>query len=429
MDQLPAECREHFLLYLMPEDIGTFSLVSKWWFESLKDEILWKNVYLRAFGGSKPSDSGWREVCTNSFAALYAVMKDGERYLSALENSSVRYKKLADFILGGNYTQEELQGLCRLTTLPAILGHVAKAGHGAILKRLAMHLPPRMVRSQLLSIFLKSSEGGHVEQLEWAVALDPNLDVNNIFQLPSGESVTALLVACQSNSLGAVRFLLKKAAKITVVSREISLTPGRRRTWKIINVPCPVSHAISHGFTPMVKLFINHIAESNAPKAEKTRTLQGYLEQAVRNNLTDVVDYLLEKKEYVDINGMTGLSSSDGVAISLVQPNDETEKTLRLSAVGPAIFHAVMQGHIEMTRLLINKGADVNVRTTQRRTALHVSSYYGTLDCAKLLLDNGAEVDTKTSEGATPLSVASWKGHKAIMEVLQQELAKRKGKG
>jgi len=77
MDQLPAECREHFLLYLMPEDIGTFSLVSKWWFESLKDEILWKNVYLRAFGGSKPSDSGWREVCTNSFAALYAVMKDG----------------------------------------------------------------------------------------------------------------------------------------------------------------------------------------------------------------------------------------------------------------------------------------------------------------------------------------------------------------
>ena len=162
MDLLPLECIEALLLYLMPEDIGSFSLVSRWWLDMTKDEILWKTVFVRAFGTDKNSDSTWRLACAQSFASLHSVLKTGE---TTLRSSPSRYRKITDFILGGNYTQEEVQGVCNLSTLPAIVTHVARAGHFAVLKRLARHIPLKIFKGFLPQAFLKSSEGKRFEFL------------------------------------------------------------------------------------------------------------------------------------------------------------------------------------------------------------------------------------------------------------------------
>lgn len=240
--------------------------------------------------------------------------------------------------------------------------------------------------------------------------MDHNLDINQVFQTASGKHVSALLAAAQSNSLDASRFLLKKGAKITLTSREFCLGgPSGRRGWKIVSVPCPISHAISHGFTQLAKTFLTfYIESSQHTHNDKARALQGYLEQAVFHNHRELVEFLLDKNEYCQVNGMTGLSAADGVSVPLVPPKSNEEGAgglLRLSPVGPAIFQAAMQGHVDMARFLIERyGADVNLRTAHRRTALHVGCYYGKTDFVKFLVDRGAEIDAKTTDGATPVS-------------------------
>ena len=251
--------------------------------------------------------------------------------------------------------------------------------------------------------------------------MDHNLDINHLYVPAPGQHVSALLAASQSNSLDAARFLLTKGAMISITKREFCAGgPGRRRGWKIICVPCPISHAIVQGYTQLAKMFLNNYIESNVSRNDKARVMQGYLEQAVLHNQRELVEFLLDKKDYCQVNGMTGLSAADGVSVPLVPPknqeaggaqgqasnntNTNNEGLLRLSAVGPAIFQTAMQGNTEMAKFLIERGADVNVRTVQRRTALHVGCYYGKTDFVKLLLDNGAEIDSKTTDGATPLS-------------------------
>jgi ankyrin repeat protein len=69
------------------------------------------------------------------------------------------------------------------------------------------------------------------------------------------------------------------------------------------------------------------------------------------------------------------------------------------------LMHAAYAGTIEMMRLLIDAGADVNATNARRATPLH----WAATDPAKmkLLLSKGAKIDAKTIEGRTALHVVA----------------------
>ena len=52
-------------------------------------------------------------------------------------------------------------------------------------------------------------------------------------------------------------------------------------------------------------------------------------------------------------------------------------------------------------------------------TAVMGTSFEGHLDIAKLLLDKGADVNAKSKDGDTALMAASEKGHTKIVELLK----------
>jgi ankyrin repeat protein len=58
---------------------------------------------------------------------------------------------------------------------------------------------------------------------------------------------------------------------------------------------------------------------------------------------------------------------------------------------------------IDITRSLLECGADVDAQDYDRRTALHLASYYGNLRRVKLLLNHRANVRVRNLEGETPL--------------------------
>lgn len=76
---------------------------------------------------------------------------------------------------------------------------------------------------------------------------------------------------------------------------------------------------------------------------------------------------------------------------------------------------AAMQ-NLELARLLISRGANVNCRGDEGVSPLHEAAGNGQIELAKLLLDHGAKLNAKDDHGKTPLTIA--------LEYKQTEMAK-----
>ena len=76
------------------------------------------------------------------------------------------------------------------------------------------------------------------------------------------------------------------------------------------------------------------------------------------------------------------------------------------------------EGHLEITRLLVKGGADVNERSSHGQTPLRIAARNGHVDLVRYFLSKGCEVDSKGDDGATPLEHAAGKGHLDIVKLL-----------
>ena len=67
----------------------------------------------------------------------------------------------------------------------------------------------------------------------------------------------------------------------------------------------------------------------------------------------------------------------------------------------------------------IAAGADINERTQDGSTALHLAVYYqGTPEAISALIDGGLDVNAVSTDGTTPLHDAASKGHCRALEIL-----------
>jgi ankyrin repeat protein len=61
---------------------------------------------------------------------------------------------------------------------------------------------------------------------------------------------------------------------------------------------------------------------------------------------------------------------------------------------------------LEIARLLVNSGADVNVTDDEGCAPLHVAARFGYREIAELLLGSGASLDGRNNEQQTPLELS-----------------------
>jgi hypothetical protein len=81
------------------------------------------------------------------------------------------------------------------------------------------------------------------------------------------------------------------------------------------------------------------------------------------------------------------------------------------------LMHAALFGHMDVVRLLIDKGADVNAATKNGTTALLLSAGKGNAEIAGFLLDKGADVNANDGNG-TALILAADKGNAKFVSFL-----------
>ena len=84
------------------------------------------------------------------------------------------------------------------------------------------------------------------------------------------------------------------------------------------------------------------------------------------------------------------------------------------------LLQAACYGHVDVEKVLIQNGADVNAVDKDKMTPLHWAAYYGHVDLAKVLIQNGADVNAIDKDKCTPFHNAARWGDVDVAKVLIQ---------
>jgi len=82
---------------------------------------------------------------------------------------------------------------------------------------------------------------------------------------------------------------------------------------------------------------------------------------------------------------------------------------------------AAWNGHLDICRLLIDKGAQVTVKNEYGWTPLHFAADRGHVEIVRLLCDHGADVEARINIGSRPLHFAACYGHISVVKELIEE--------
>ena len=138
----------------------------------------------------------------------------------------------------------------------------------------------------------------------------------------------------------------------------------------------------------------------------------------IGSTFTSIAKWWMEQKdkaqEELFQRAENGTLTQWGIVFSLLRGTDvEAKNDNGLTA----LMLASSKGHLEIVRLLIEAGANVNAKRDDW-TALMSASRNGHAQVVRLLVDAGADVNTKGSDGWTPLMLASWEGHLEVVRLL-----------
>ena len=81
---------------------------------------------------------------------------------------------------------------------------------------------------------------------------------------------------------------------------------------------------------------------------------------------------------------------------------------------------ASWSGYTKIVQKLIEAGVNVNV-SKNKHTVLHYACDQGQLEVVKLLLEKGADVNAKNEEGETPLDIAKKTSNKEIIKLFENK--------
>jgi hypothetical protein len=83
-----------------------------------------------------------------------------------------------------------------------------------------------------------------------------------------------------------------------------------------------------------------------------------------------------------------------------------------------SLMLASSEGHLEVAKILLGAGADVNYALQHGQTALMVAAYEGRVGVVRLLLERGADA-TRSACGMTAMGLALAKKHAAVVSVFE----------
>ncbi|XP_027047638.1 ankyrin repeat domain-containing protein 17-like isoform X3 [Pocillopora damicornis] len=243
---------------------------------------------------------------------------------------------------------------------------------------------------------------GHCDVVELLLERNANIEHR------TKEGFTPLMFAALGGHTDVARKLLERKAKVNVPSGSNNDIPLTSACWKghhdvvklLLEFNSNIEHRTKDGCTPLMlaareghysvaKLILDSNAEVNVPSGSENNIP---LTLACWKGHTNVVELLLEHKSNIEHRNKAGCTP---------------------------LMLASREGHVETTRLLLNKGAEINTPSgSNDDTPLTLACWKGHRDVAELLLENVANRDCRTKTGITPLFQACRENHVDVVELL-----------
>ena len=152
--------------------------------------------------------------------------------------------------------------------------------------------------------------------------------------------------------------------------------------------------------------------------------------QAMRSDVPELVDYLLQRRARVNTRNRNGET-----VLSIAAYTGKFQYVKRLVEVGaevnfygwPPLAYAAYNGHQEIVDYLLKHGAEINAKTQNGSTALFFAARFGHIEVVKLLLKNKADPTVSNENGETAVDWAL-KSDNTDIEALLRAAGGRSGK-
>ncbi|XP_060891496.1 protein phosphatase 1 regulatory subunit 12A isoform X2 [Labrus mixtus] len=252
------------------------------------------------------------------------------------------------------------------------------------------------------AVFMAACSAGDREEV--AALLRQGADINHA----NIDGLTALHQACIDENAEMVQFLVESGSDIN---------RGDNEGWT------PLHAAASCGFIQITKYLIEHGAHVGAVNSEGELPLDVATE--------DVMERLLKaeiKKQGIDVDlarkEEERIMLQDAEAVlaggGTLTPHPNTKAT--------ALHVAAAKGYIEVLKVLLQCGVDVDGRDVDGWTPLHAAAHWGLEEVCTLLADNMCDMGAVNNVGQTPLDVADENLVDSLEELQKKQNALRSEK-
>ncbi len=214
----------------------------------------------------------------------------------------------------------------------------------------------------------------------------------------TSEDDDALVQAAMSGDYQAAQALIANGANVNAKDPEgMTALMEASEKWHreiaelLLSKGADVNAKDKHGFTALLRSF--KMSGKNNPNGRYQIQLNGKLERYdfVYTGNLDIIKLLL-------VNGAD------------INAKDTNGRT--------ALIIAAITGDRAITELLLNKGANANDKDKNGNTALMTTVNNGQREMSELLLAKGANVNDQTTSGITALMIAAQKGYREEIELL-----------
>ncbi|XP_071003736.1 protein phosphatase 1 regulatory subunit 12A-like [Oncorhynchus clarkii lewisi] len=230
------------------------------------------------------------------------------------------------------------------------------------------------------AVFMAACSAGDREEV--AALLRQGADINHA----NIDGLTALHQACIDENAEMVQFLVESGSDVN---------RGDNEGWT------PLHAAASCGFIQITKYLIEHGARVGAVNSEGELPLDVVTEDAMERLLKGEikkqgvdVDMARREEERVMLADANAVLAGSGV----LTPHPNTKAT--------ALHVAAAKGYIEVMKVLLQCGLDLDSGDVDGWTALHAAAHWGQQEVCSLLADNMCEMAALNNVGQTPLEVA-----------------------